>query len=147
MYCYSAIIYKLTDKSILWKFQRIFFIIYDRNEVFISVALKIMKRLKTYINKYYVLIFSLVTFLLQVNNVYCNSQSNNPEKKESPFNYIIVDDLLDFIRSPYENIFSQHSVFAWTLPTIILFGLDNRLTHFYISEIETLVRTGHYYKP
>jgi hypothetical protein len=72
----------------------------------------------------------------------CESELIKPEKKDSPFNYIIIDDLWDFVSSPYQNILSHHSIFIWTIPTIILFTFDDHLTQFYLNEIESRVRYG-----
>ncbi len=101
-----------------------------------------MKRIRSCLYKYIIIFVVLLLSFLTVNTGLCNSQIIKHESKDSPFNYIIVDDLWDFISSPYENIFSYHSIFTWTIPTIILFGLDNQLTQFYTSEIETRVKTG-----
>ena len=75
-------------------------------------------------------------------NVFCDSQFTDFEKESNKYNYIIVNDLWDFIRSPGKNILSHHNFFTWTIPTFILFGLDYKLTHFYINEVEVVIRNA-----
>ena len=102
-----------------------------------------MKRYHLYINKFIIsIVLIALGFFLVRNYAYCESQFVKPEKKDSPFNYIIVDDLWDFVSAPYKNIFSYHNILIWTVPIIILLRLDGQLTQFYINEIETRIRYG-----
>jgi len=82
-------------------------------------------------------------FLLKAYSIYPeNNLKEHLNSEKSSFNYIIIDDLWDFINAPSKNILSYHSFFTWTVPTFILLGLDEKLTHFYINEIVPVVIKG-----
>lgn len=52
-----------------------------------------------------------------------------------PSQYIIVNDLADFVQKPYENLFGYQPLFLWTVPTIFFLVTDDDWTNYYEKDM------------
>jgi hypothetical protein len=56
-------------------------------------------------------------------------------KETKTSQYIIADDLTDFVSHPYQNLISQQDLLLWTIPTLTLFIFDEEITNYYLTDL------------
>ncbi|MDD5457158.1 MAG: phosphatase PAP2 family protein [Candidatus Margulisbacteria bacterium] len=78
--------------------------------------------------------------LINVDNNQLSSVKKQQSDTATPFNYFVVNDLLDIAVRP-DNILSRQNILTWTLPTLFFYATDRDSTNFFNTEIEARVRS------